>query len=63
VFELLAVDEALRERLVQGATGAELRAAARSSGMRSLMDEGRRLSGLGVTTMLEVERVISGTEE
>ncbi len=63
VFELLTVDDGLRDRVVRGATGADLRTAARAAGMRSLMDEGRRLSELGVTTMLEVERVISGTEE
>lgn len=63
VFELLRVDDGLRDRVVKGATGADLRSAARAAGMRSLMDEGRRLSELGVTTMLEVERVISGTEE
>jgi len=63
VFELLVVNDALRTLLTRGATGAELKTVARAAGMRTLLDEGRRLIDLGQTTALEVERVISGVED
>jgi type II secretory ATPase GspE/PulE/Tfp pilus assembly ATPase PilB-like protein len=60
---LLVVHDALRHLLTRGATGAELKAAARAAGMRTLLDEGKRLVDLDQTTAIEVERVISGVED
>lgn len=61
LFELLTVHEGVRERISRGATAAEIRAAARASGMRTLVEEGRRLIAAGLTTEAEVLRVVHGT--
>jgi general secretion pathway protein E len=58
VFELLTVDEPLRRAIGEGVPLQMLRQLARERGMRSLLDEGRRLVAEGRTTALEVERVI-----
>jgi general secretion pathway protein E len=63
VFELMEVDEELRSLVARGGDLAELRAAARRKGMRTLKEEGDRLVAQGVTTPLEVERVIEGATE
>ena len=61
VFELLLVNERLRELVSAGAELAELRMTARQDGMRSLIQEGERLVREGRTTTAEVERVLLGT--
>jgi general secretion pathway protein E len=63
VFELMEVDEELRSLIARGGDLSDLRAAARRKGMRTLKEEGDRLIGEGVTTQLEVERVIEGATE
>ncbi len=57
IFELLVLNEAIRALVVRNAALAEIRAAARSAGMRTLQEEGERLVRAGTTTTLEVERV------
>lgn len=63
LFELLVVNEALRERIAAGITASALRSEARAGGMRTLQDEGRRLIEAGITTPLEVARVASVGDE
>jgi general secretion pathway protein E len=63
LFELLVVDEPMRERVIRGAGAVELRRVARDAGMRTLEEEGRRLIDEGVTTQAEVTRVVQGMGE
>lgn len=63
IFELLVISEALRELVAHGAPLDAIRSAARSGGLRTLRDEGQRLIHEGVTTALEVERVVQGVGE
>jgi general secretion pathway protein E len=62
LFELLVVDEGVRERIAAGATASAIRGAARAASMRSLQAEGERLVADGVSTREEVERVVWGLE-
>ncbi len=57
IFELIPVDDGLRELTTQGASAVKLRAYARERGHGSLRDDGRRLVREGVTTPDEVARV------
>ena len=63
VFELMEVDEELGERIARGADLAELRQLARRKGMRTLGEEGERLVAAGITTRVELDRVIQGVFE
>lgn len=63
LYELLVVDESMRERIGAGITASALRAEAKSHGMRTLQDEGKRLIDAGITTPLEVARVASVGDE
>ena len=60
VFELLAVSDAVRALVTQGADAQRLRDAARAEGMTTLVEEGARLVGEGATTREEVDRVLVG---
>ena len=60
VFELLLVDDALREMISHGAQLPRILEHARSRGVRTLLDEGRRLTEAGVTDEAEVLRVLQG---
>ena len=57
IFELLVVDEALRRLILKDADAAEIRAAARQAGMRTLLEDGAEKVRDGVTTLSEVLRV------
>ena len=57
VFELLPVDDGLRELASQGASAVRLRAYARERGYPNLRQDGCRLVRAGVTTPEEVARV------
>jgi len=63
VFELLLIDETLRELVSRGAQLAAIRDHAIRKGMRSLMDEGKRLAQQGETDESEVRRVLQGMED
>jgi len=63
LFELLVVNEAMRERIAAGITASALRAEAKAAGMRTLHDEGQRLIKANITTPLEVARVASVGDE
>lgn len=58
VYELLTVDEAMRELIVRRAPAPELRELARAQGMRTLQDEGVRLVREDVTTISEIVRTV-----
>jgi general secretion pathway protein E len=57
LFELLVVDEPLRQHIAGGKPVSIIRNAARHAGTRTLAAEGRRLVRLGETTLDEVRRV------
>ncbi|MCH8271207.1 MAG: type II/IV secretion system protein [Planctomycetes bacterium] len=61
VFELLTVDDRVRESITQGGSPAEIRAGAIDAGMRRLSQEGARLVSEGLTGQLEVDRVVQAT--
>ena len=57
IFELLLVDDGIRRHIQARATAAEINAAARAAGMRSLRDDGAAKVLAGLTTVDEVLRV------
>ena len=57
VFEMIPVDDGLRELATDAASAVKLRQYARQQGYGSLRDDGRRLIKLGSTTPAEVMRV------
>lgn len=58
IFELLVVNDAIRKLILAKADAAEIRSAARAHGMATLLEDGRRKAGSGITTLAEVLRVI-----
>ena len=60
IFELLTIDDGLRDQISQRAPLESLRSLARDRGIRTLGDEGRRLIAEGLTSESEVRRVIEG---
>ncbi len=58
LFELLLVDEPIRELITRGASASQIRNAARAAGMRTLGEEGQRLVREGITTAVEAARVV-----
>ncbi|MCK4873342.1 MAG: type II/IV secretion system protein [Phycisphaerales bacterium] len=57
VFELLLIDDKMREQVSDGAPITELRAAAMQGGMQTLRECGQALVQQGITTQMEVDRV------
>ena len=57
IYELLAVDDAIRAQIHQGASEAEIRAGALVRGLISMRDDGQRWVSAGVTSVDEVIRV------
>jgi general secretion pathway protein E len=62
VYELLPVSAAMRDLITHSAPLSEIRALARSSGSRSLLDDGLLKASRGVTSVEEVLRVCSVEE-
>ena len=60
VAELLTPSDELRDAIVRGATAHEIRAAMRSGGSPNMRDHGLRLALEGITSIEEVNRVLSG---
>lgn len=58
VYELLPVNDAIRELIVERATHTEISKVARYQGMRTLSDEAARLVETGVTSLSEAMRSI-----
>lgn len=57
LFELLLVDEDIRRLTLKGADEGEIKAQARRSGMRTLLEDGIEKIRMGITTLDEVFRV------
>lgn len=62
LFELLAVDDRIRDLISGGAALSEIRRAAQSSGMTTLKEDGERLVASGRTSSVEVLRVVQGAQ-
>ncbi|MBS3734417.1 MAG: Flp pilus assembly complex ATPase component TadA [Phycisphaerae bacterium] len=62
IFELMEMNNTLRELAFNQAPLSEIREAARSSGMRMLLEDGRRKILNGVTTPEELGRITQTTE-
>jgi len=60
LFELLPVEEPIRELISLCAPLSEIRQAARSCGMKTLKEDGQRLIEAGLTSAIEVHRVVQG---
>ena len=60
MFELLVVDDGVREVLMKSPKVDLLRAAARRGGMKTFQEEGLVLVVKGVTSMAELQRVLKG---
>jgi general secretion pathway protein E len=57
IFELLSVDDALRERIHNRAAESELLSAAKRQGMTLMREDGERLVAQGITSAQELLRV------
>ena len=57
IFELMGMNDEIRQLLLKGRSSGEIRVAARSNNMRSLSEDGWRLVSEGITTVDEVLRV------
>jgi len=62
VYELMEVDDTIRSLIARRADLTELRQAARDKGMKTLREEGERRVAEGITTAVELERVIQAEE-
>lgn len=60
LHELLVLDEALQQAVLQRASLDEMRALARRQGMRTLLEDGVEKALQGLTTLSEVARVLYG---
>ena len=60
LFELMTIDESIRELISSRGTLADLRTAAKAGGLRTLREEGERLVTTGRTTQAEAKRVVEG---
>lgn len=58
IFQVLAMNDTLRDRLLRGASTSELRRLARRAGTRGLVEDAQRKVAEGVTTPHEVARVL-----
>ena len=57
VFEMMPLNEEIRQMILQAGSSGQIREVARRYGLRSLSEDGWRLVGEGVTTVDEVLRV------
>jgi len=58
VFELLLIDDAIRQLLIKEPKLELLRKAAKATGMRTFQEEGVLLIARGVTSLAELQRVL-----
>lgn len=59
IFEIVNIDEQIKEQITQGATKAEMFQTARGNGMKTLAEDGLLKAFLGFTTIDEVSRMTS----
>ncbi|GBC97850.1 Type II secretion system protein E [bacterium HR17] len=62
IFEVLVMDDDLRDLVLRKASSHEIRQAAMEKGMRTLYQDGMLKTALGITTVEEVERVTHAAE-
>ena len=60
IFEVIEVNDAIRERILSRASSEDLARAARAAGMASLRDDALQKAARGVTSLEEVLRVTAG---
>ena len=60
IFELISIDDPVRELITKGASASLIRQHVRSRGVRGLEQEGEALVEAGRTTRAELERVVGG---
>ena len=60
IFELIAIDDAVRELITSGSSASVIRQHVRTRGVRGLEQEGEALVEAGRTTRAELERVVGG---
>jgi general secretion pathway protein E len=60
IYELLVIDDAIRAMIHHNAADAEILAAGRAQGMRTLREDGERWIASGVTSLEELIRVTGG---
>ncbi len=60
IFELIVIDDAVRDLITGGASAAAIRRHIRDRGVRGLEQEGQTLVAAGRTTQAELERVVGG---
>jgi type II secretory ATPase GspE/PulE/Tfp pilus assembly ATPase PilB-like protein len=63
IFEMMTVTDDVRQLLLAHSSTGELRLAARRHGLRALREDGFRLVRQGVTTLEEIMRVTSDSDE
>ncbi|MBI3002074.1 MAG: type IV-A pilus assembly ATPase PilB [candidate division NC10 bacterium] len=61
IYEVMAINDQIKEGVLQGASAAELRELARANGMNTLREAGLQKIREGITTIQEVIRVTSGS--
>lgn len=61
IYEVMAINEQIKEAILQGASAAELRELARANAMKTLREAGLQKIREGITTIQEVIRVTSGS--
>ncbi|MBI4391367.1 MAG: type IV-A pilus assembly ATPase PilB [candidate division NC10 bacterium] len=61
IYEVMAINDQIKEGVLQGASAAELRELARANGMKTLREAGLQKIREGITTIQEVIRVTSGS--
>jgi type II secretory ATPase GspE/PulE/Tfp pilus assembly ATPase PilB-like protein len=57
IFELMPIDDDIRELMFRGITSGKIREVARKKGMRSMREDGMQKVASGITTIDEVLRV------
>lgn len=63
IYELMTVNNAIKRQIVNSPDAVELRKIALNTGMKSLLNHGAKLAGLGLTTVTEVLRATKSVEE
>ena len=61
IFELMPIDDDIRECMGRGITSRKIREVARQKGMRSMREDGMQKVASGITTIDEVMRVTAGS--
>jgi type IV pilus assembly protein PilB len=61
IYEVMLINEQIKDGVLQGASVAELREFGRANGMKTLREAGLQKIREGVTTIQEIMRVTSGS--